>query len=306
MRANNETAPLVSQTDNQQETEDLSNTGDVFYDAVTNPNASFGITANMASRSSWWEAVPKSELAYSNALFLLRDSIVFSTKTVIMDQGGYNQFLYADSPWKSRVSAFCREVLTWNQETWKSIVFWFGSVGLIVLSFIEPPAWCTNEDFHFNTTNIYNSLESKKGACEAVLNYSGPVPGGDPNEIVLYYPTWHITVFSASDSLVFLEFCLFLLIVDILLHFGKNGMCLGTFFYITKSKGMNAIDRMANLNSGLSKKYTMMARIIRFTQVISVFMLTVETIASKKFGLLRDWSPLWRALIFASYSEGNA
>ncbi len=308
MSAISERAPLVSQTDDQGEPNNPKKLGDIFYDALPSLSSSFGVRTHTV-RSPWsHNNMSEGDIAIYNALFLLRDSIIFSTKTVIMDHGGYNRFLYADHPWKSKVSAFCREVLTWREEIWKSIVFWFGSVGLIVLSFIEPPSWCANDKFDFNTSHIHADPQFNSTKCFAVLTYSGPIPGGDPDVEVQYYPTWGSTLLTLPESLFMMKFCLFLLVVDLLLHFGKNGMSLETFFYITESegKGMNAIQRMASINSVLSKKYTVVARTIRFTQVLSVFMLLIETFEWHKQMWHREWSPLWRALIFASYSEGNS
>ena len=227
----------------------------------------------------------------TTAAFLLRDAIILSKESALF---AHTDYLISSNPITGSGSSlngcsrFCRRILTQPIVTnILSIVI----VGLVLVSFIEPPMWCRNFDYDGTVENM---------GCKAALNMKGvPAFYTDDTEdrMQYYYPSVRSNILDEKQAFV-LEFVLVSIIaLHTFLCIGKDGFSLRN--YLLWNIDNAKIDSLTVKNM----KNIRLFRILRFCALLILAKGLIEQLFIMNT-LLRPLAIFMRIFLFISYSEG--
>jgi hypothetical protein len=152
------------------------------------------------------------------AAFLIRDAVLGS-EVENPTEGAYNPYQNQDHIFKNAVSIVCRRLCAiWAVRWFSYAVVWV----LVVLSVIEPPAWC----FHIPGLQV-DARTFTAGHCPRIMALHGP-PADDPDsdKDVQYYPNSAAFLLSRYQATILETFCLVMITLSILLKVGRDGLSL--------------------------------------------------------------------------------
>ena len=156
------------------------------------------------------------------AAFLIRDAVLGDQENP--SEGTYNPYENPDHELQNTISIVCRRVCA--SRPFRKFIYavaW----NLVVLSFIEPPAWC----FGIPGIEATDGEAINVGHCWKIMSLRGP-PAGDSNsnEDVQYYPNSVFFLLSRTQASIFEWTCLVILAAHYLLLIGRDGCSISRFF----------------------------------------------------------------------------
>lgn len=248
---------------------------------------------------SWSESLMMSHTNEHNhitsAAFLLRDAIILSRESSLVAHTDYlvsmNPITGAGSS-DNGCSKFCRRILT---QPIVSNLLSLCIIGLVAISFIEPPTWCRD----FKPYSDASSSSTLHG-CEAALTMQGkPAFYVDDTEdtIQYYYPSVRSDILNVNQAftleIIFLSF----IFIHTMLCIIKDGFSIQN--YLMLSFRGDKVDHLTSRNM----RHIRIFRIIRF---VSLICLCKGVISESLFSTMptRRYAIFFRLLMFISYSEG--
>lgn len=178
----------------------------------------------MRSASAYVENFTKSERdralrkpGVGEAAFLICDAVLGSVDNPA--EGAYNPYQNPGDYWHNAISISCRRICSLSWVRWLHYTcIWM----MVLLSFIEPPAWCFNTpglpDYHDKFT---------AGYCPRIMELYGP-PADDPDSVVdvQYYPNATVFLLDRHQAIIAEYVLIAFLILVVLLRIGRDGMSL--------------------------------------------------------------------------------
>ena len=220
------------------------------------------------------------------AAFLLRDAVVLGKSTSSFAHTDYLISMKSDQEHvsynSSGIPRLCRKILV------NSFVEGFLRIctfALVLLSFIEPPSWCRE----------FESGDSK--GCEAALSMVGvPAFYSDESEAAIqpYYPNTKTTLLNPQQALQFEWFLVIVLLIHMVLCFGKDGFSLETFFNLNLAR--------LEINPATKRKIRI-ASIFRYIRVITLILLIKGMISYEDGVSERFFAIPLRMLLFTTFFE---
>ena len=186
-----------------------------------------------------------------------------------------------------RLSGICSKVIN---HPFFSGFFHFCILGLILLSFFEPPTWCRG----FDDRDIVSG-----NGCEQALNMKGvPAFYSDDSESKIqdYYPNTGTNIFTVEQSLKLEWICMVIILIHTALSYGKDDFSFRNFF-ILKQFAPNELDT-------LTSKYLKVIRVVRIVRVIAIILLLKGMISFSLFNEERYFAVFLRMVVFVTYSYG--
>jgi hypothetical protein len=241
---------------------------------------------------SWSQSLMASEEhnEITTAAFLLRDAIILSKDTSLFAHTDYlisTNSITKNGSSDNGFSKICRRILTLPIVT---RLLTLCVIGMVVISFIEPPAWCRK----------FENEDGTVGGCEYAMNMQG-VPAfyvdDTEDKIQYYYPSTRTDYLDTSQAFKIEVALLLLIILHTLLCIGKDGLSLKKYL-------------MFNLDDGkvdtLTSKNMKNIRMFRMIRLISIILLAGGLLSELFFASVetRPLAVYLRLLMFISYSEG--
>lgn len=169
------------------------------------------------------------------AAFLIRDAVLGS-EVENPAEGAYNPYQNQDHVFKNAVSIVCRRVCAIRAvRRFTYAVVWM----LVVLSVIEPPAWC------FHIPGLEGDAHTfTAGHCPRIMALHGP-PADDPDsgKDVQYYPNSAPFLLSRYQATILETFYLVMITLSILLKVGRDGLSLTRYL----RKGRTRMTRLVEI-----------------------------------------------------------
>lgn len=179
------------------------------------------------------------------AAFLIRDACCGDPLTVENPaEGTYDPYQYPEAKLRNTVSVLCRRLCAYRP----LVHLLHGTAWLlVVLTFLEPPHWCrdNNDNSITNTDNSTNSngknsdsaQDANGGGCARLLTMTGlpadkifTLPGdNDSLDDVQLYPNSNSMFLTVSQSRSIEWMCLAIILIFILLRIGRDGMSITRF-----------------------------------------------------------------------------
>ena len=237
----------------------------------------------------------KNELNHiKSAAFLLRDAISLSRETSLF---AHNDYLISINPITgssecsdNRYSMFCRHILT---QPLVSNLLNLCVIGLVVISFIEPPVWCRDFSPYDKQSNL--TLEG----CSVALYMTGKPAfyvDDSEDESQYYYPSLRTDILSVKQALILESILLSFIIIHTVSCIVKDGFSLQNYLMLN-FRGGN-VDNLISRNM----KNIRIFRIIRF---ISLLFLAKGIISELLFTSIQPRTAIFfRLLMFISFSTG--
>lgn len=145
-------------------------------------------------------------------------------------EGAYNPYEHLNSLLRNSISIMCRRLCSRRSvRKFIEVIVWI----LVILSFIEPPAWC------FDIPGIETSKEEAAlvGHCWHIMSLRGPpADNPDSDQSVEYYPNSIFFLLTRTQTVAIESLCLFIIIVYHLLLIGRDGCSLAVFFRQGRSR----------------------------------------------------------------------
>ncbi len=247
---------------------------------------------------SWSESLMMSHTKEHNhitsAAFLLRDAIILSRESSLI---AHNDYLVSMNPITGEGSSdngcskFCRRILT---QPIVSNLLSLCIIGLVAISFIEPPTWC--RDFKPYGDDASSSLHG----CEAALTMQGkPAFYVDDTEDTMqyFYPSVRSDILNVNQAFTLETMFLSFIFTHTMLCIIKDGFSIQN--YLMLSFRGDKVDHLTSRNM----KHIRIFRIIRF---VSLICLCKGVILESLFSTMptRRYAIFFRLLMFISYSEG--
>lgn len=178
------------------------------------------------------------------AAFLIRDAVVGSTENP--SEGTFNPYENPNTPLKNTISIMCRRACA-SRPSRKFIhaVVWV----LVALSFFEPPAWC----FNMPGVDVAEEEALAVGHCHKIMALRGP-PADDPKskEEVEYYPNSTFLLLSRNHAIIIESVCIFILLIYILMLFGRDGCSPARFFRASRAQLSRVCASISTIALGVS------------------------------------------------------
>ena len=229
------------------------------------------------------------------AALLLRDAVVLSKDTTLMSHTDYLTSATATSEAVSENSKLmiktARRILNLR---FVSTLLTISIIGLVTISFIEPPAWCINFTSYDSTSN--STLEG----CSAALNMKGiPAFYVDDTEAKIqdYYPSTRIDYLSVKEAFLFECFFVFYITLHTLLCIAKDKFSLRNF--LMWDFNFEKVDN-------LTVKRVKQIRIFRALRLVCLAFLVKGLLVQALFSPLQHkvFAVYLRILLLISFSEG--
>ena len=221
----------------------------------------------------------------SQAANLLRDVILLSQTSSELAHTDYTISRVSRS--NDTVSRWCSKVVN---HPFFLAVFHTCLLGLILLSFFEPPPWCRGFDD--------GDTDSMNG-CELALNLKGvPAFYTDDSEsrIQEYYPNTGTNILTVSQSLKLEWLCMIVILTHTILSFGKDDFSLKNYFIMGSYESLNL--------DTLTSKYWKVIRVVRFVRIGSILLLIGGMSSFSLFSEHRPFAVFLRMIIYVTYSYG--
>ena len=186
-----------------------------------------------------------------------------------------------------KVSGFCSKMIN---HPFFSEVFRASILGLILLSFFEPPTWCRGFD---------DGNTASGNGCELALNMKGiPTFYSDDSEAKIqdYYPNTGTNIFDVWQSLKLEWVFMVIILTHTCLSYGKDDFSFSNFF-ILKQFAPNQLDT-------LTSKNLKVIRVVRIIRVVAILLLLKGMILFSLFNEERHFAVFLRMALFITYSYG--
>lgn len=211
----------------------------------------------------------------------LRDAILLTRSSSVSEY--VDQYYTAHLDGDSTISHLSRRILKYRLV--KSLVH--GCVlCLILLSFIEPPSWCSNfNDGDETGANYCDLVLKKKGIPSFYSNNSEP-------EIQDYYPNTGTNILNTNQSFMMEKFLVWVIAVYLIMKFSSYNFSMRKYF------AMDAYSTTSMTSYALTVKNLKMSSFVRIVQSSSIVLLIIGLRST-----YRPWSIFLRIIVFITFSE---
>jgi hypothetical protein len=266
------------------DTSTRSEAGAGFFSTTVTPNNSLRSSISSSISRSFLNHYTQSNSQRERALakegvgaaaFLIRDAVLGETESHDPAHGVYDPYQHPERKLLNNISIASRRLTSYRPLLhFMRFVTWT----LVLLTFIEPPAWCRAPND--NNDNMSSSDVPTFAGCPAYFAAEG-IPADNSNsssnstdtKTVSYYPNSGALFVTGTQSIRIEAVCLAFISVFLLLCLGRDGMSLTRYF---RAGGVN-----------------------RTVQCVSLLLLTV--------GLLADYRPhhpVTRLILLATFLPG--
>jgi hypothetical protein len=242
------------------DTSTRSDAGAGFFSTTVTPNNSLRSSISSSISRSFLNRYTQSNSQRERALaregvgaaaFLIRDAVLGEMESHDPAHGVYDPYQHPERKLRNNISIASRRLTSYRPLLhFMRFVTWT----LVLLTFIEPPAWCRQKGINDDHTTL--------AGCPAYFAAEG-IPASNSNSTdtksVSYYPSSGALFITGTQSIRIEAVCLAFMSLFLLLHLGRDGMSLKRYFRAGHS-GVN-----------------------RTVQFVSLILLTV--------GLLADYRP---------------
>jgi hypothetical protein len=269
------------------ETSTRSEAGAGFFSSTATPNNSLRSSVSSSISQSFLNHYTQSNSQREQALskegvgaaaFLIRDAVLGEMESYDFAHGVYDPYQHPERKLLNHISIASRRLTSYRPLLhFMRAVTWT----LVLLTFIEPPAWCRAKNE--NQSNMSSSNIPTLAGCPAYFaaegipasNSSSDSSSDSTDRPVSYYPNSGALFVTGTQSIRIEAVCLAFISLFLLLRLGRDGMSLTRYFRAGHS-GVN-----------------------RTVQFVSLILLTV--------GLLADYRPhhpVTRLVLLATFLPG--
>jgi hypothetical protein len=269
------------------ETSTRSEAGAGFFSTTATPNNSLRSSVSSSISQSFLNHYTQSNSQREQALskegvgaaaFLIRDAVLGEMESYDFAHGVYDPYQHPERKLLNHISIASRRLTSYRPLLhFMRAVTWT----LVLLTFIEPPAWCRAKNE--NQSNMSSSNIPTLAGCPAYFaaegipasNSSSDSSSDSTDRPVSYYPNSGALFVTGTQSIRIEAVCLAFISLFLLLRLGRDGMSLTRYFRAGHS-GVN-----------------------RTVQFVSLILLTV--------GLLADYRPhhpVTRLVLLATFLPG--
>lgn len=156
-------------------------------------------------------------LGIGPAAHLIRDAVLGERSPELY----YNPYENPDRPIRNFLSALCAR---WVTNRWMVRLQLASAWALVMLTFIEPPAWCRTSDLEI----VQGQELDDFGTCGVILRSRGSAADG--SEGVQLYPNASSMLLTPSQARLVEASCLGIASLFLLGRWGRAGFDLGRFF----------------------------------------------------------------------------